>query len=219
MDAADQLILRNGHVGINITELTTEAGTSMGRIYYWFKDVPAVLDALAARGIDRMTALFAEILDFEDAVATPRILHDTIVKLCGFVNENPGMVGLCIGGPLGPQHGVVLRQALIDVSRLVVLGRVPDAPEAEIALVAEMAVSLTLGILMRFISASDELKPLLQQELVYVLSAWLFCRYPSPNLSIWDDPEASVQPARRPLMPAPGSTFKVYPALSPNQPL
>ena len=60
-------------------------------------------------------------------------------------------------------------------------------------------------------------KPLLRQELVYVLAAWLYARYPSADDQVWSNPSFPLQPSRRPrggfLDSGP-----VWPALAEGQP-
>ena len=58
---------------------------------------------------------------------------------------------------------------------------------------------------------------LIRQELVYVVSAWLYARYPSSDDPVWGNPEWPLQPSR---MPRPGyvESSPVWPALAPDQP-
>ena len=54
LDAAQQLIYRHGQVSFTANELAIAANMSIGRVYYWFPDIPSVVSALAERSSDRV---------------------------------------------------------------------------------------------------------------------------------------------------------------------
>jgi hypothetical protein len=66
--------------------------------------------------------------------------------------------------------------------------------------------------------ANEDVRAIIRQELVYVLSAWLYSRYPSQADPVWDDPQAWVQPSRKPVGSPDWDAGQVYPALSPLEP-
>ena len=47
--SAESLIAKDGNVSFTSTQLATLAGTSAGRLYYWFPNLPAVITALMER--------------------------------------------------------------------------------------------------------------------------------------------------------------------------
>jgi hypothetical protein len=53
--------------------------------------------------------------------------------------------------------------------------------------------------------------------LAYVLSSWLYCRYPGGTDPVWSNPMAHIQPSRSPFVSG-SQGSPVYPALSPLQP-
>lgn len=217
LDAAEQLIHERGQVSFTAAELAAGAGMSSGRLYYWFPDIPAVVSALADRGLQRLTELFERMLIFERHTPTPIMIRETLMAVCDYVDENPATVALCLVGSGADDYGIVLRDRLADITRKVVRERVPDVPADEVELVAEVAVGVMLGMLSTYMRATDT-RPLVRQELIYVLSAWLYARYPSRNDAVWQRADMPIQPSRLPRS-ASNDPYPTWPALSPRQPL
>lgn len=197
-------------------ELAVAAQMSIGRVYYWFPDIPSVVAALAERGTNRLVDMFAGLLDEQSNATTPLLVRRCIEGLCDYLDQNPATTALCLtGGDDG--YGQQLSARLCDLVRTVVRRRVPDISEIETELVARMAVGMTLGVLNGYTRAGEE-RPLIQQELVYMLSAWLLARYPSADAAVWQDSASPIQPSRRPAHGGYGESTVLYPALSPLQP-
>ena len=91
--------------------------------------------------------------------------------------------------------------------------RVPGIDEPEVELVSRTAVGVAFGMLHAYLRADGAHRPFIEQELVYVLSSWLYCRYPRPQDEAWSDPEYPIQPSRLPADTIPMNP-PVVPALS-----
>ena len=216
LDAAERLIHEQGQVSFTANELATAAEMSIGRVYYWFPDIPAVVNALAERAASRLIERFAEVLAEAQQAATQVLVQRAIDALCDHVDANPATVALCLTGA-DDGYGHVLQERMRDIVRGVVRERVVDVPDDEVELVAATAVGITLGMLREYVRA-DAAKPLIREELAYVLSAWLYCRYPSTTDSVWTDPEAQIQPSRPPNGSMVRENTPIHPALSPRRP-
>jgi AcrR family transcriptional regulator len=215
LDAAERLIHEQGQVGFTANELAAAAGMSIGRVYYWFPDIPSVVTALVERSAVRLADAFGISVNAQYGVTTPLLLQRAIGAMCAYVDENPASVALCItGGLAGP--GRVLSEQLVQLATVLVQDRVPGVPDAEVEVVARTAVGITLGMLNGYTDAGPA-RPLIQQELVYVLSAYLYARYPPPNDVTWTMPERGVQPSRPSRRDFTESTI-LWPALAPDQP-
>lgn len=215
LDAAERLIHEQGQVGFTANELAAAAGMSIGRVYYWFPDIPAVVTALVERSAVRLAELFNDSTAYQYGVTTPLLLQRAIDAMCRYVDENPAAVALCTtGGAAGP--GKVLADQLVRFGSALVIDRVPGIPTAEVEVVARTAVGITLGMLNGYTTAG-EFRPLIQQELVYVLSAYLYARFPPSNDFTWTDPDRGVQPSRPSRRDFTESTI-VWPALAPDAP-
>ena len=194
LDATERIIHRAGHSSFTASELAHEADMSIGRVYYWFPDIPSVVAALADRSAHRMAEIFGSAITGQEGVTTPLLLRRAMAALCRYVDENPSTVALCLAGNHeGP--GRVLFEQMTEQSRTLVGDRVPGISEEEVDFVARTAVGITLGMLHGYIAPGAH-KDLIEQEIVYVLSAWLYARYPPPNDFSWREPRRAVRPVR-----------------------
>lgn len=215
LDAAERLIHDQGQVSFTAAELASGAQMSIGRVYYWFPDIPSIVGALVERTVNRMVEVFGEALRQQHDTSTPLMVDRVVHTLCDHLDRNPATVALALTGGADSQGGVLFR-SMIDMVSAVVRDRVPDVPEAEVLVVARTIVGITLGMLHDYTRAGDH-KPLLRQELVYVLAAWLYARYPSSGDRVWSDPSFPLRPSRKPRQ---GFTESgpVWPALAEGQP-
>lgn len=215
VDAAERLIHRDGQVSFTVAELAAGADMSIGRVYYWFPDIPAVVSALVERTAQRMVEVFGASLVGETNTSTPLLIQRVVGALCDHIDANPATVALSITGGADSQGGLLYRR-MVELVGYVISDRVPDVPEEEVLFVASTAVSITMGMLHAYTRVGDG-KVLLRQELVYVISAWLYARYPSADDPAWEDPLWPLQPSRKPRQGF-AETGPVWPALAPNQP-
>lgn len=215
LDAAGRLIHEQGQVSFTAADLAADANMSIGRVYYWFPDIPAVVGALVERSVDRMVAVFGAALHTESNTSTPLLVHRVVGALCDHIDRNPATVALCLSGG-AQRRGGALHQSMVQLVTAVVANRVPEIPAPEAALVARTTVGITLGMLNDYTHIGDH-QAVVRQELVYVLSAWLYARYPNSDDQVWSNPEWPLQPSR---MPRTGfaDSAPVWPGLAPNQP-
>jgi len=189
---------------------------SIGRVYYWFPDIPSVVNALVERTAERMVSVFGSAIEACQGSSTPLLIERVAGALCDHLDRNPATVALCLTGSGSGGRAEALFQSMTTVVDRVIRDRVPDIPDAEVELVARTTVGITLGMLHDYTKLGDR-KPFLRQELVYVLSAWLVSRYPSSDAVAWSDQSYPIRPSRRPR-----SGFResgpVWPALAPDQP-
>lgn len=196
-------------------ELALGARMSIGRIYYWFPDIPSVVNALVERGTQRMVSVLGDAVANDYGVTTPLMLQRICGRLCTYVDENPATVALCLtGGEDGP--GRVLSEQFSALSAELIRDRVPGITEHEVAVVAQTTTSMLLGLLHAYLHAGDD-RALAQQELVYALSAYLYARFPPPNDFSWKVEERAIRPAR-PSRRNFTESGLVYPALCPEGP-
>lgn len=216
LDAAERLIRTQGQVSFTANELAMAARMSIGRIYYWFPDIPSVVNALVERGMQRMVEVLGDAVANDYGVTTPLMLQRIMDRFCTFVDENPATVALCLtGGVDGP--GRVLNERLTELAAELVRDRVPGITEPEVDVVARTTIGIVLGLLHLYSNATEVDKPLVRQEMVYVVSAYLYARFPPPNDFSWRVAERAVRPAR-PSRRNFTESGLVYPALSPDEP-
>ena len=66
--AAARCITRDGFRGASIADICHEAGISPGHLYHYFPSKEEILVALAARGLERVSKLFTEMMKSDDAI-------------------------------------------------------------------------------------------------------------------------------------------------------
>jgi AcrR family transcriptional regulator len=215
LDAAEELIHERGQVNFTANELSAAAGMSIGRVYYWFPDIPSVVAALVERSVDRLVGSFAGILREGAALDLLEALDRGVHAMCEFIEHNPAVVALTLTGR-DDAPGQPLFDRMFGLAHMLIRTRVPDASDAEVLLVARTSVGITLGM-MRGYAEAGEHRELVRQELVYVLSAWLRARYPPAGDRAWTDRDYPIRPARAPVSLHRAPTL-VYPPLGVEQP-
>ncbi|MEI7546907.1 MAG: TetR/AcrR family transcriptional regulator [Actinomycetota bacterium] len=214
LDAAQRLIHEQGQVGFTANELAVAANMSIGRVYYWFPDMPSVVNALA----ERLARLFTALLTYDESSPAQLVLEETVATLCRHIEDNPSTVALCLSGSGALDYGASMRESLVAVAAMLLRERIPGIPDQEVELVSRTSVGIAMGMLHAYLGASVEQRPYIQQELVYVLSSWLYSRYPRAEDDAWHDPDYPIQPSRLPASTVP-MVPPAYPALSPRQPV
>lgn len=215
LDAAERLIHEQGQVAFTAKELADGAGMSIGRVYYWYKDIPAVVTALVERSTHRLVQLFTDSVARNKDKSLSERIQNVMGELCHYVDENPAVVALCLtGGPASP--GESLSDQLVFFVSGLVRDRVPGITEPETLIVARTAVGIMLGMLSGYSTAGEE-RAYIQQELVYVLGAYMFSRFPQPDHDVWTQPAFTIQPARPSRVEDLGTNAVLWPALAPDQ--
>lgn len=215
LDAAERLIHEQGQVSFTAAELASGADMSIGRIYYWFPDIPSIVGALVERSVQRMINVLGDALNSQADMPTPVLVRRVVDAMCVHLDANPASLPLMLTGGAG-SRGEPLYRSLVSLVSAVVIDRVPDIPPDEVELVSRTTVGITLGMLHRYPRAGGH-KDLLRQELVFLLCAWLAARYPAADDPVWNNPQAPLQPSRAPRGGFVG-TSPVWPALAPGAP-
>ena len=181
-----------------------------GQPYTMEENVKAVVEALAKRAVKRFVALVNEIARDETPDDASTLIRRSVETVCDFIDANPGAVALCLSGDPKSGPGHELNEPLVGISAYLVEYAVPGVPSAEVAIVSRTAMSIVLGILRSYLSAGDD-KPYVRQELIYVLTSWLYCRFPPAEDRAWSDPAFPIRPSA-PSSDATATRTPVYPA-------
>lgn len=99
LDAAEALMAHAGQNSFTAAELFQQAGMSIGRIYYWYRDLASVIDAV----VDRIAGDIDSMVPPTDPNTAAGWLQDPIAA-------HPAMIVLATSGP---PHGP--RTRLVDV--------------------------------------------------------------------------------------------------------
>lgn len=171
LDAAEALIHQRGQVTFTAHELAAASNMSVGRVYYWFPDIPSVVAALGERGVERLAGHFSEVLDrsaeFDDDEFLP-FVADRVVE---FFAANPAVVVLVLTGGSVEDHGQSIRSAVQELSAGVFAARVPSMPRDEQRLLGRFVTSVFLSTVREFAHRTDEADQI-RRELSLMLLGW-----------------------------------------------
>ncbi len=101
LDAAAALLDRSGWEGLSTSAVAREAGVSVGSLYQFFPDLPAVLQALAERSFDRYRASLAARLAADPPGRWQDLVEAVVEGYVAFARAEPGWRTLSFGGRLG----------------------------------------------------------------------------------------------------------------------
>ena len=133
VDAAEHLIDVRGQVTLSALELAAAAGVSVGRVYYWFPDMPSVVAALCERGLERLGEHFAQVLDESaNAADGAQFVQRLAEHVVGFFGDNPALVVLCLSGGSLDDHGRSIRAAVHELAAGVFANRAPHLAADEL---------------------------------------------------------------------------------------
>jgi AcrR family transcriptional regulator len=216
LDTAEQLFHERGVAETSTVDLAAAAEVSIGRLYYWFPDKEAVVRAVLRRCEERLREfLRATIVDNPDS-PTPDLLRHLVPLLGQFFKQHPGSLAVLMRGPVDIDDvGEPLCQLFVEMAAGVVRQRVPGIPDEECMLVANAIVRIVLGMLAEYVTADEAWAPHVLDELVYILAAYLHCRYPGHRDPVWTSETDPIRPSRRPQR-FDSPPERVYPALTPH---
>ena len=171
-----------------------------------------MVDALVLRCAENLLAI--DQANQAEMAGTVFAIQRAIDGVTAFVDQNPAAVALCLtAGESGA--GRVLYDGLKTSIAQRLLLRVPNITMPEVEVVASTVVGIILGMLNAYLG-EEWRRPIIRQELVYVLSAYLYSRFPPPNDPVWTGQGQPVQPAR-PSTPGAFAHAIAWPALAPDQ--
>jgi AcrR family transcriptional regulator len=216
LDSAERLYHERGVVETSTVDIAADAQVSVGRLYYWFPDKDAVTEAVMQRSEDRFRTLLAGVMAEDLSEKTGDLVSRVLGGLATFFVTHPGTLAVLARGPIdGVDPGQSLARHFHQLAGGLVESRVPGIDAAERDLVASVIMRIVIGMMCDFVVASPERRPIVLQELRYVLAAYLQARYPSERDRVWDDPNHSVRPSNNRNRVRLGDVHaKVYPALS-----
>lgn len=215
LDAAEQVFHARGISETSTVDIASAAGVSVGRLYYWFPDKDAVIDAMITRAQTRATDIMSTMAS-NDEQSGYALLEQISSLLGAFFLEHPGTLGV-LQRPEYAEPGSAaasLRDGFVRLVAGVVVARVPGVPAAEADLVGATCLRTGIAFYVDFLRAPVEQRPLILQDLQYLLAAYFNSRYPMSSDQRWSDPSHPIRPAR----PRTDSTSlsTVLPAMMPS---
>lgn len=152
MDAAAQLLDRDGYRALSTNQIAKQAHLSIGTVYRYFADKDAIVVALRAHTEDdimrRLVAALAEGLSL-DVVAGAR---HVLAALVDALDDHRGVVAAVINDlPLGIQSNVLpaIEQQLYHIARLALLQHYPGLPDTEVDEILYLGMGMMLQAALR----------------------------------------------------------------------
>ncbi len=185
---------------VGVEQLTTvlvakEAGVSVGRVYYWFEDKAALVDAARTRLQDQFVGFFTDqIKDVDSSDATDLVASHARTVLMFFVEQPAALDLLDVDRTSSGTNE--LRALMADIIEMLLVARVEGIEPAECALVSRTLVSMLLALAGDMVVAPPDQHDVMVDEAVYAMFSYIHSRYPHEDDPVWDDPENPVQPAR-----------------------
>jgi len=153
--AAEEVIAQNGFDGTTLTEVARRAGTSIGSLYQYFPDKPAVAAALASRyGAELADLWAARMVDATDL--SPRGLAARIIDIVlGFKQDRPAYLQLVSSVP-GYRHSDQNRQRLRSCIAAVLAPRLGPGGDQRAPIVTELVIETVKSLTNALGPASDK---------------------------------------------------------------
>jgi AcrR family transcriptional regulator len=184
LDAADELLAREGAEALVTTRVAEEAGVAVGSVYSYFPDKEAIVEALALRYWSSVTASIAEVVeeDVRKPLADP-VAAVLYVVAAGF-RGSPGLRALWFSPLRSERVRDVTRplraEAGASLERLLAV-HWPHAGAGERAIAARMLVLAGDGLLREAFRLDSDGDPTVLDEGYAMLEAYLISRLGEPQ--------------------------------------
>jgi AcrR family transcriptional regulator len=150
LDAADEVLTRDGADAFTTTRVAARAGVPIGSIYRFFPDKEAIVEALAVRYWSDFEDLVAGVAEADEAQGLADPIGEVLDVLVAGFRARPGFLALWFGG-LRTEHvrdaTRPTREAIARSIERIFARHWPQASRRERARVAEMAVLAGDGLL------------------------------------------------------------------------
>lgn len=205
LDVAEEVFEEVGYDAATTNLVAARAGVPVGTLYRWFPDKAALAEALTDRYLERLMALYRELLTDIDPGERigdfiPRVIHRLVTETAHHRALPALLVSAMVPGGRS-NAGERLRAGLEGQIRVLLEVRVPGIPVAIRDRTAEVVVTLAYLVIAAASEAdgTDPRRDELTAEYVDVMLAYLEAKFPSLGHPNWTDPDVPVKP----VFPAP----------------
>ena len=209
LDATHTLASTIGLDELTIGRVAKEAGVSAGKVYYWFEDKDALLEAARSRTQDEFETFLRKTLDFVDIEDASWLVDNYVRQFAKYMIKNPTALDL-LNRDRADTGTNPFRELMVDLVVPLVSIRVEGMTDAEARFVVRNLVNVMITLTGDVVGAKRSERSAMITEMVYLLYGYLHARYPHESDQVWSNPDYPVQPAR-PVCGLPRST-PMYPA-------
>lgn len=203
LDVAEEVFEEVGYDAATTNLVASRAEVPVGTLYRWFPDKAALAEALTDRYLQRLVALYDEVLGtLEPAEHIGGFLHRVVRRVVEATREQRALTALLVstmvpGG--GSPAGTRLRDGLEGHVRGLVELRVPGIPPEVRDQTAEVCVALVYLVIAASTDEDRQRGDRLSGEFTDAMLAYLEAKFPVAGHPAWTDPDVPIAP----LFPAP----------------
>ena len=198
LDAAAAVIAESGYEAATLTAVAGRAGASIGSLYQYFPDKPAVARALAERYGAELADRWEPLVAGAASVPLDRLVDRMFDVVLTFLRDRPAFLPL-LAAPADYQHAPADRDRLRGHVAALLRAHRPSLPPAEAARVAEVTVQIIKGMGLLFARRPAGGRHRFAAEFKLAISAYLAARLPPPG----DGPGAPKSVVNRRAKPGP----------------
>jgi AcrR family transcriptional regulator len=150
LDAADQVLARDGADAFTTTRIAHEAGVPVGSVYRYFPDKEAIVEALATRYWTEFADLVAAAAELDEQAQMPDPAGGVLEALANAFRRRPGFLALWYGGLRTERIRNATRptrEAIAGSVQRILAVNWPRAPARDRAAAARMVVVAGDGLL------------------------------------------------------------------------
>ena len=176
LDAADELLSREGPDAFTTTRIAGVAGIPVGSVYHYFPDKSAIVDALALRYWSDFEDLVAAAAESDERDPLPDPVGEVLEALAAGFRARPGFLALWYGGLRSERVRDATRPTRAAIARSI--ERIlevhwPDADETSRVTAAQMLVLAGDGLLREAFRIDPDGDQRLLDESKLMLSAYM----------------------------------------------
>jgi AcrR family transcriptional regulator len=179
LDAAEELLTREGASGFSTVRVAEAAGISVGSLYRYFPDKEAIVEALAVRYWSDFEDLVGAVIAADEREPLDEPMRAIIDVLATGFRAHPGFLALWFGGLRTERVRDATRTGRTSFARSIerlLESRWPDSDPGEREIVARIAVLLGDGILREAFRIDPEGDPIVLDEGRQALEAYVAAR-------------------------------------------
>ncbi len=177
LGAAEHVFHELGVSGASTVDIAAAAGVSVGRLYYWFPDKEAVVEAMVCRAAEGLELVVAELPDAAD-VALAELVVLAARRFATFFVDHPGTLAV-LHRPELVEHSPAAQALRERFTRLVTTHVTPQLvglsePAAEA--MGQTFVRTGIAFYVDYLRAGEADRELIVADLGHLLSAYIVAR-------------------------------------------
>jgi AcrR family transcriptional regulator len=197
IDAAERVIDRVGAGRVTTALVAAEAGVSVGRVYYWFPDVAALVRAVGQRSAEHLIGRFAAHVRPLGDISIDHGVKGLVGELMAAVWANPSVARMLADARVegAAADGGRLRTGLLDAVKDLLTAHVDGLAGVELDAVATVVIELVVG----GVAAAAVADPVdglrLEREVVFAVIGYLYARFPAAGDPVWTEQGHRLRPS------------------------